>query len=70
MKKFINNVATRTIQGLITISVGLLLIGAVVLGALLVISVIMMVFGPHDMLWLRILGILILAYGVGRIVNW
>jgi hypothetical protein len=70
MKNFINNVATTTIQGLLTILVGIMAITAVVLCALIVISVIVMVFGPHDMLWLRLLGVLILAYGIGRLVNW
>jgi hypothetical protein len=69
MKKIIDDITSTTFQGLMAISAVLLIIGCIILYITFPILSIVLIFGPHNMLWLRFLGVFLLFYAVGKIVG-
>jgi hypothetical protein len=69
MRKFINNILTTTLEGLVTILFALVIIGVIVVFALIILGVFTVIFGEHDFWLLRLLAILLLCYVVGKLIN-
>ena len=69
MRKYINNILTTTIEGLIVILSVLVIIGVIVVCALIILGIVTTIFGEHDFWLLRLLAILLLCYVVGKLIS-
>ena len=54
MRKYINNILTTTIEGLIVILSVLVIIGVIVVCALIILGIVTTIFGEHDFWLLRL----------------
>lgn len=69
MKKIIDDITSTTFQGLMAILAGLFIIGSFLGAIAFVVLTIIAITGPHDMWWLRVVGVLALCFVVGKIVG-
>ncbi len=69
MRKFINNFFTIAFEGLIAISCVLVIICIILACVLVLMSIFMAIFGEHDTWWIRIIGLIILCYFVGKLMR-
>jgi hypothetical protein len=69
MRKYIDSILTTTLEGLIAILCVLVIICGIVACALVVMGMFMAIFGEHDAWWIRIIGIVILCYLVGKLIS-
>jgi hypothetical protein len=69
MRKLINNFFTIALEGLIAILCALIIICVILACVLVLMTIFMAIFGEHDTWWIRIIGIIILCFFVGKLMR-